>query len=114
MKRKLFYFFLIILYEGIIFYLSSQPVPPGIQLKGIDKLLHIIEYLPLGFLWALLLKEMGLRGWMIFAFIFSILYAISDEIHQLFVPGRLASVSDIFADGIGITLGIYIRYRWRR
>ena len=37
-----------------------------------------------------------------------VLYAISDEIHQLFVPGRSGQVTDVFIDAIGVLFGIGI------
>jgi hypothetical protein len=36
--------------------------------------------------------------------IIAILYGISDEIHQLFVPGRCCSIDDILVDSIGILI----------
>ena len=36
------------------------------------------------------------------------LYATSDEIHQLFVPGRSGQVSDVILDSMGVLLGILI------
>ncbi|MEJ2629102.1 MAG: VanZ family protein, partial [bacterium] len=35
-------------------------------------------------------------------FILGSLYAVSDELHQSFVPGRISSVSDIIADCLGL------------
>ena len=42
------------------------------------------------------------------AAIFTILYAASDEFHQLFVPGRAGSIRDVVIDGSGAILGICI------
>lgn len=39
-----------------------------------------------------------------FAFVVGILYGISDEIHQSYVPGRSSSIYDLFADSLGIFL----------
>lgn len=36
------------------------------------------------------------------AFAISLLYAISDEVHQTFVPGRAGMAADVFVDCIGI------------
>ncbi len=36
--------------------------------------------------------------------ILAIIYGISDEIHQLFVPGRFASTKDILINSFGILL----------
>lgn len=38
--------------------------------------------------------------------VFCILYAISDELHQLFVPGRGAQVKDVVIDSSGAVVGI--------
>jgi VanZ family protein len=47
----------------------------------------------------------GLRGF-IFSLVFCVLYAISDEVHQLFVPGRGAQVTDVMIDSFGAFVGI--------
>jgi VanZ family protein len=36
------------------------------------------------------------------------LYAISDELHQSFVPGRTPSIGDVLIDGCGIILAVLI------
>jgi VanZ family protein len=43
---------------------------------------------------------------LIFSAGFSILYAFTDEFHQLFVSGRSAEFKDVFIDSIGVTLGV--------
>ncbi|WP_243096886.1 VanZ family protein [Thermohalobacter berrensis] len=47
----------------------------------------------------------GFKGF-IFSFVFCILYAISDEVHQLFVPGRDAQITDVMIDSAGAFIGI--------
>lgn len=52
------------------------------------------------------------------AFAFAVLFAISDEVHQVFVPSRQAQVSDVFVDSLGAALGLlalraYGRWRGR-
>lgn len=37
---------------------------------------------------------------------FSVGYALSDEIHQLFVPGRACELKDLLTDCVGIVLAI--------
>ena len=39
----------------------------------------------------------------------AILYAITDEIHQSFVPGRTALLSDVVIDSIGAGAGLLIK-----
>lgn len=112
MNKKLFLFLTLIFYKTLIFYLSSQPIPPNIRVGKFDYLLHIVEYFPLGILWSLFLFEFKAQKIFIFSFIFSTLYALCDEIHQVFVPERLASWQDFVADVIGISLGIFTVKRW--
>lgn len=45
----------------------------------------------------------------------TILYAITDEIHQSFVPGRGPAFKDVIIDTIGVILGnIYIWKLWQK
>lgn len=39
---------------------------------------------------------------------FCVVMAISDEIHQIFVPGRLAEVRDVLIDTLGVCFGLGI------
>lgn len=36
------------------------------------------------------------------------MYAITDEVHQLFIPGREGKWQDVFIDSIGVFLGIFV------
>jgi VanZ family protein len=69
---------------------------------------HAAVYLVLGILVMNAFIMSGVRGYKAFVFslIFCILYAISDEVHQLFVPGRGTEVTDVLIDGIGALIGI--------
>ena len=40
--------------------------------------------------------------------IIGVTYAITDEIHQAFTPGRAPSVTDVCIDSIGVLTGIFI------
>lgn len=44
----------------------------------------------------------------LFSLIFCLLYAISDEIHQRFVPGRSGQITDVLIDLSGSLVGILI------
>lgn len=72
----------------------------------IRKLAHYTEYLILGILVINLNnnKNKGLYLSMIVCF----LYAISDELHQSFVPGRRCQLVDVTIDFIGALTGIFI------
>ena len=56
-------------------------------------------------------KEWSVIFWGVLA---ALAYAASDEIHQSFVPGRVASVQDFAADGLGIltSVGLLLLF-WR-
>ena len=99
----------------VIFYLSSLPGDTYVpSFFSADKVLHVCVYGVLGYLVARALGSYGISRKQIFirAFALCILYGISDEVHQLFVPHRHASVMDVLADGIGSSLGIaiYLKY----
>lgn len=76
----------------------------------IRKAAHFSEYLILGILIISFISEFKALEikYLILAIFISMLYAISDEIHQLFVSGRSARVFDVVIDTLGATTGIYI------
>mgnify|MGYP003298480280 CR=1 FL=1 len=77
---------------------------------------HIISYFILGVLMVSLLKEFRLvdKRTFIFAVIMCILYAISDEVHQYYVPGRSGDVVDVLIDTVGSILGVwYWASKWK-
>ena len=82
----------------------------------VRKSAHFFIYLILGLLVASLLKEYSLvnKRMMIYSFLICFLYAISDEIHQLFVNGRSGEIRDILIDSMGSLVGIGIYYLIRR
>ncbi len=48
---------------------------------------------------------------LLISFIICLMYAISDEIHQIFVPGRGAQISDVLLDSLGAGTGIIIYWQ---
>ena len=75
--------------------------------------LHVLEYVSLSFfvvLLCLVLAMKSSRVFMIPAAFFSCLYALSDEIHQLFVAGRSFEIRDIMLDCSGIVTGIILGF----
>ena len=76
----------------------------------VRKAAHICAYFILGILIFNLLKEydLGVKK-MIFASIaIAMLYACTDEIHQMFVPGRSGEVRDVLIDTAGAALGVVV------
>lgn len=45
---------------------------------------------------------------LLFAYLIAVLYAVSDEIHQFFVPGRSCELRDVIIDSCGALLGLGI------
>ena len=43
-----------------------------------------------------------------FSFLLGLMYAITDEIHQFFVPGRSCRIFDVFVDSCGVITGILL------
>lgn len=69
---------------------------------------HFFMYLILGVLVMNAMRKIGLSGMKSFMFslLICILYAVSDEVHQLLVLGRGGQVKDVMIDNAGAILGI--------
>ena len=90
-----------------MFYVSSLTFG-GIGEKGGTNLLAILYHILAYFFLALFLGFALIKGkyksLFVIVILFSVFYGITDEIHQYFVPGRSASISDVGLDSIGIML----------
>lgn len=124
---------------GCIFYLSHQPAGASNQLSlGVTETLanviqtifpnaafpldsfnffvrkaaHFFAYFILGVLVFHAFLKSGVHGWrnVRHAMLLCVLYAISDEVHQLFVAGRSGQVRDVFIDSVGAAAGILLYY----
>ena len=102
----------IVLFAGMIYYVSSIPsvAVPSLGIDFEDKLIHIVVYFVFGWLLIRALhfgkQEPISKKILIFSVILGLLYGLSDELHQYFIPGRFSEFWDWLADGIGILLGI--------
>jgi VanZ family protein len=101
----------VVLYMGLIFYASAQPevpLPPGLT----DKPTHSLAYTGLGVLVVRALAGgLGARidvATALLGIVLTTAYGMTDEFHQMFVPGRSAEVKDLFADAIGAVLGAIV------
>lgn len=74
----------------------------------IRKSAHFIEYLILGILVYNMIKIYNKNIYL--SAIICIIYSISDEIHQMFVPGRSCQILDIGLDCLGSISGIFLLY----
>ena len=116
----------LLIWMGLIFFLSAQPHVPGPPQPLLDLILkkgsHIAGYGVLAALWTRALvgsfarQEIERRGngdggclsvfganarFLLIAWVVTVLYAISDEYHQGFVPGRHPGLADVVIDGLG-------------
>ncbi len=127
----------VLLWMSLIFYLSHQPATQSDQLsigitelilQRIDKILphmdldiegfnhivrknaHFFAYSILGVLVIHAHKRSSVGGHkqIMLSAIICILYAISDEVHQAFVPGRGPGVTDVLIDSAGAIVGIWM------
>lgn len=122
----------VILWMVVIFSFSAQPASESSQLSGrftqiilnmlemtpipqmigrdlmhvfIRKTAHFSIYAVLGILTLKAIGEKTRQAWQ-YAWIICVLYAVSDEFHQVFVPGRSAQGKDVIIDSIGALVGI--------
>ncbi len=103
-----------VLWMGSIFYLSHQASPLGSLAEATsDRLAHVSLYtgLALTLYWALARPTSngsGAPAWVpvAIAFALTVLYGVTDELHQAFVPGRVASEADLASNAIGALIGV--------
>ena len=74
----------------------------------VRKCAHVSEFFILGILVINLVSKYNVKHIYLISFIICVLYASSDEFHQLFVPGRSGQVTDVLIDLIGVVLGLSI------
>lgn len=93
-----------------IFVASSMPAvqPPSMGIEWQDKIYHGLAYFVYG-----LCVQVAVFGWNVridnlraclIVCVVGAAYGISDEIHQSFVPERMAEVADAIADAVGVVL----------
>ena len=78
----------------------------------IRKMAHFGIYLVLGISFICFLREFSIPvlKLLLLSIFLTFLYACSDEVHQLFVPGRSGQVSDVLLDTIGASIGVGLYY----
>jgi VanZ family protein len=97
----------------LIFSLSAQSDLAQVSPVAIpDKIAHLLEYAGFGFLLMRLLRylepEAEFVKHLIWVLSIALIYGLSDEIHQLYVPNREFSWMDLLADGAGGYFGARI------
>ncbi len=109
---------------GVIFWLSSRTADESSAQSGevlewlykvfgdnfftifiVRKLAHCLEFTGLGFLFAVSLYLTRSKRSTLFAILFTSLYAVTDEVHQIFVTGRSCEFRDWVIDTFGALVG---------
>ncbi len=109
----LYHWLPLVAWMGLIFALSAQPDLPHPKAGWADLLVssggHALLFGLLAVLW---LRALGPRpyAWLL-ALVLTTLYALSDELHQAFVPGRHPDPWDLLCDGLGAAAGLWT---WNR
>lgn len=107
---------LLILWLGLIFYLSSIPSLRSSFPDTVDLVLrkgaHLLEYFILAGLFYRVLSNYikNKKSSIVVAIIFTATYAITDELHQSFVVGRHFALLDILIDTLGAILFMVVYY----
>lgn len=100
----------VVAHMALLFFASAAPDTGTVTESLGDKFLHIAAYAPLGFLILRALTGGRLANirWprALAAVALSVLYGVSDEIHQIYVPGRTPDSLDVVADAVGAALGV--------
>ena len=144
-QRKLLIPLAVVFWMAIIFKLSAQPgeqsnllstkvttiivslaklFRPDVNVLTfnhfIRKCAHFLAYLVLGIIVLFAMRRIGLMGkqGIGFTLLLCISYAITDELHQAFVPGRTPKLLDVLIDSSGASLGIsiyvlFVENRWK-
>ena len=138
---------LLLLWMGMIFYFSAQPAADStvtsngaalllyhlyrflglhgateadfleIYIGPIRKTAHLIEFMILGILVVANIREYRKKNYLPLALFLSGIYAVSDELHQLFVVNRSCEIRDMLIDVLGVCLGVFLChaiYEWRK
>ncbi len=83
--------------------ITQESITEGLTF-AVRKAAHFSEYALLGALWYIWLRHKPKN--LLLAFLAATGYAVTDEIHQLFVPGREGKIWDVLIDSSGGICGI--------
>lgn len=74
----------------------------------IRKSAHMVSYAMLAVLSFIMVyaHKSHIRKSFIYGFLITFLYSITDEIHQLFIPGRAGMIQDVLIDSLGAVIGL--------
>ena len=104
-------------YMAALFYASSLTSIPGpVDAWFSDTVLHASAYAGLA---CVSLRALARGRWagvtmgtLAGAWLIATLYGVTDEAHQMFVPGRTAELRDLFNDGLGALAAVAAAGAW--
>ena len=138
MNKRIKYIILTIIWMSFIFSMSNQPANISKELsKNIENLLnrtpiignilsdilnspnsqfivrksaHFILFCLLSILCFIVIYEIkkSVKISTLVSFSITFIYACTDEIHQLFIPGRESQIKDVLIDSIGAIIGLIV------
>ncbi|MCX6746004.1 MAG: VanZ family protein [Candidatus Parcubacteria bacterium] len=108
----------LIFWLAAIFILSNNSLKEFVIITDwwefiLRKLVHLFEFAVLTYLIFRILGQTEKRhifwnlGW---SFVFTVLYAISDEYHQSFIAGRTGTYRDVIIDSVGSLIALWLIY----
>jgi VanZ family protein len=112
----------VIVWMAVIFFFSSRQKVEVSDISTINflffKTLHVLEYAVLYVLFFRAVmntypKEKRFR-WYVAAFCLTVLYALTDEIHQTFIPTREGRLRDVIIDAGGAGIAWITLYQLQR
>lgn len=106
---------------------SAQPTLPrpgaaiGVSDDAVNYATHALSYAVFAWLvWRPLREGVGRWPCIVMTFprwtagLFAAMYAVTDEMHQAFVPGRSASLWDVLADAVGAAAAMVLTWELSR
>jgi VanZ family protein len=109
---------LVIVWAGIIFALSATPdlrVAPTADLDFVvRKAGHMGAFGVLAVLLWRALASSAVRHALVWSWVLTVVYAASDEFHQLFTAGRHGSPLDVGIDSVGALIALVALVAWLR
>jgi len=113
-RHKPFFFCWLPLFIYCLLIFIQSSFPAAVEepsLPHADKLGHFLVYGLLAILFFRAFRTTFLRNnedcLMLLSMLASVLYGVSDEIHQYFVPSRNADMADVLADTMGSMCGVF-------
>lgn len=113
-KRLVISLFPLISVSCFIIFISHIPANklPEIGFWQWDKFAHIFEYFVYSsivlFFICGIKPKISKQSKIIILILVSIVFGASDEIHQMFVPGRTCDIFDLMADSVGALITVFL------